>query len=81
MKKQTTAAISSLDFALSQLVDEPQRADEFSSHEFFERALKKEPSITFAMAAYRLKRMVSQGTLIARKTRINGKVANLYSKA
>jgi hypothetical protein len=79
-KTNTQKTLSALDFALSQLVDEPQRADEFSSNEFFEQALKKEPTITFATAAYRIKRMVSQGALIARKTRINGKVANLYSK-
>lgn len=72
--------LNSLEFALSQLVDEPQRPDEFSSNEFYERAIKKEPTITFAMAAYRLKTMVSEGSLIVRKTRINGKQANLYSR-
>lgn len=72
--------ISALEFALSQIVDEPQRPDEFSSNEFYERAIKKEPTITFAMAAYRLKSMVNEGSLIARKIRIKGKLANLYSR-
>jgi hypothetical protein len=74
MKKKTTDAISSLDFALSQVADKPQSDDEFTSVEFMTRA-----RLTHATALYRLKCLVNEGALIMRKGRSNGKVANFYS--
>jgi hypothetical protein len=76
MKKQTTkTALSALDFALSQVIDEPIRADEFTALEFATKA-----NITHATALYRLKLMVNDGRLIMRKGRIQGKQSNFYSR-
>ena len=76
MKKQTTkTALSSLDFALSRLVDEPQRPDEFTAQEFVEAS-----NLSPNQAHWRLKSMVASGELISRKARIGGKQTNLYSR-
>ncbi|MFZ9960526.1 MAG: hypothetical protein ACO3GP_09045 [Candidatus Limnocylindrus sp.] len=76
MKKQTTkTALSALDFALSQVADEPIRTDEFTAMEFAAKA-----NITHATALYRLKLMTTDGRLIVRSGRINGKATNFYSR-
>jgi hypothetical protein len=81
MKKKTTDAISSLDFALSQLVEEPQHADEFSSWEALVEAKKKNPQLTLTIVRQRLTRMEQAGLLTKRIVRRNGTIINLYSKA
>jgi len=81
MKKKTTDAISSLDFALSQLVDEPQRADEFSVDDFYAEARKKNSTLTLNIARNRLQNMQTNGLLTKRRIRRNGTTINLYSKA
>jgi Fe2+ or Zn2+ uptake regulation protein len=81
MKKQTTAAISSLDFALSQLVDEPQHADEFSAEDAYVEARKKNPKLTLSGVRQKLMRMEQNGALKKRTMRHNGTTINLYSKA
>jgi hypothetical protein len=81
MKKKTTDVISSLDFALSQLVDEPQRADEFSVDEFFAEAKKKDKTVTSCIVRNRLQNMQQNGLLSKRRIRRNGTMINLYRKA
>ena len=73
-KTNINKTLSALDFALSQVADKPQSDDEFTSVEFMTRS-----RLTHATALYRLKCMVNEGTLIMRKGRSNGKVANFYS--
>jgi hypothetical protein len=81
MKKKTTDVISSLDFALSQLVDEPQRADEFSVDDFYAEARKKNSTLTLNIARNRLQNMQTNGLLTKRRIRRNGTTINLFRKA
>lgn len=81
MKKKTTKAISSLEFALSQLVDEPQHEDEFSAEEALAKAKKQNPHLTLNKVRQRLIRMEQAGLLTKRTIRRNGTIVSLYRKA
>lgn len=80
-KTNTQKTLSSLDFALSQLVDEPQNDDEFSAEEALVEAKKKNPYLTLSKIRQRLIRMEQAGLLTKRIVRRNGTIINLYSKA
>lgn len=80
-KANTKKALSALDFALSQLVDEPQRADEFSVDEFFAEARQKDSTLTLNIARNRLQNMQTNGLLTKRRIRRNGTTINLFRKA
>ena len=81
MKKKTATAMSSLDFALTQLVDEPQQPDEFSADDAYVEARQKNPKITLSGVRQKLMRMEQNGALKKRTVRHNGTTINLYSKA
>jgi hypothetical protein len=73
--------LSSLQFALSQLVDEPQQADEFSVMDFVDEAKKTDPKMTYNIARNRINSMRENKTLTKRSIRRNGKMINIYKKA
>ena len=81
MKKKTATAISSLDFALSQILEEPKSADEFSAEDAYLEAREKNPKITLSGVRQKLMRMEQDGALKKRTMRHNGTTINLYSKA
>ena len=73
--------LSSLQFALSEILDEPQQADEFTTDQFFASAREQDPSMTINTARCRLVALHNKGLLEKRHVRRNGKVTNLYRKA
>ena len=73
--------LSSLQFALQQIVDEPQNDDEFSADEALVEAKKNDPNLTLSKIRQRLIRMEEAGLLIKRIVRRNGTTINLYRKA
>ena len=73
--------LSSLQFALSQLVDEPQQDDEFSVMDFLDEAKKTDPKITYTIAKNRIGSMFENNILTKRRIRRNGTMVNLYKKA
>jgi hypothetical protein len=73
--------LSSLQFALSQIVDDPQQPDEFSTEEFLIEGLKADPSLTITIVRNRLIQMFRNGLLVKRQIRRDGKMTNLYRKA
>ena len=81
MKKKTATAISSLDFALSQILEEPKSDDEFSAEDAYLEAREKNPKITLSGVRQKLMRMEQNGALKKRTMRHNGTTINLYSKA
>jgi Fe2+ or Zn2+ uptake regulation protein len=80
-KTNINKTLSALDFALSQLVDEPQHADEFSAEDAYVEARKKNPKLTLSSVRQKLMRMEQNGALKKRTMRHNGTTINLYSKA
>ena len=72
---------NSLQFALAQLVDEPQRPDEFSVDDFMAEAQKTDPTMTLTIARNRLAQMYQKGLLIKRRIRRNNSIVNLFKKA
>lgn len=73
--------LSSLQFALSQIVDDPQQPDEFSAEEFLVEGLKTDPSLTITIVRNRLIHMFRNGLLVKRQIRRDGKMMNLFRKA
>ena len=73
--------LSSLEFALSKILDEPKRDDEFSAEDALVEAKKKNPDLTLSKIRQRLIRMEQAGLLTKRIVRRNGTIVNLYSKA
>lgn len=73
--------LSSLQFALSQILDEPQQADEFTVDQFLASAREQDPSMTPNKARCRLVALHNNGLLEKRHIRRNGKIMNLYRKA
>ena len=73
--------LSSLQFALSQILDEPQQADEFTVDQFLASAREQDPSITLNKARCRLASLYGNGALNKRQIRENGTLKNLYRKA
>ena len=73
--------LSSLQFALSQIVDEPQNQDEFSAEEFLTEGQKTDSTLTITIVRNRLIQMFRNGLLTKRQIRRNGKMINLYRKA
>lgn len=81
MKKKTTDAISSLEFALSQLSTDHKREDEFSIDEFIQSLAAQGEAVSVSSAVSRLNTLLTKGVLKKRKTRLGGRMLNLYSKA
>lgn len=81
MKKKTTDAISSLEFALSQLSTDQKREDEFSIDEFISSLAAQGEAVSVSSAVSRLNTLLTKGVLKKRKTRLGGRMLNLYSKA
>ena len=81
MKKKTTNAISSLEFALSQLSTDQKRDDEFSVDEFIQSLASQGESVSVSSAVSRLNTLLTKGLLKKRKARMNGRVINLFSRA
>ena len=81
MKKKTTNAISSLQFALSQLSTDQKREDEFSVDEFIQSLASQGESVSVSSAVSRLNTLLTKGLLKKRKARMNGRVINLFSRA
>lgn len=73
--------LSSLQFALQQIVDEPQKPDEFSAEEFLIEGMKADRTLTITIVRNRLTQMFRNGLLTKRQIRRNGKMINLYRKA
>lgn len=73
--------LSSLEFALSQILDEPKRDDEFSAEDAYLEARQRNPKITLSSVRQRLVRMEQNGELKKRAIRHNSTTINLYSKA
>lgn len=76
LDKKTTAALTGLNWALSELIEKPQQPDEFRGDEFADGA-----GITMAQAYHRLKRLVHSGKLTSRLITVEGKRMNLYRRA
>lgn len=74
-------SLSSLQFALSQIVDDPQQPDEFSADEFLIEGLKADSSLTITIVRNRLIQMFRNGLLVKRQIRRDGKMINLFRKA
>jgi len=72
--------LSSLKFALSQIIDDPQKDDEFSAEEFLAEGLKSDPSLTITIVRNRLTHMFRNGKLAKRQIRRGGKMINLFRK-
>lgn len=72
---------NSLQFALSQLVDEPQRDDEFSVDDFVAAAQLADPTMTVTIARNRLAQMHQRGLLTKRRIRRKNTIVNLFKKA
>lgn len=82
MKNQTTkAALSALDFALSQLGTDEKREDEFSIDDFIQSLAAQGEIISVSSAVGRLNTLLTKGDLKKRKARFGGRMTNLYSKA
>jgi hypothetical protein len=81
MKKKTNDAISSLDFALSQLATDKKREDEFSVDEFIQALAEEGEIITVSSAVSRINGLITKGLLTKRKARFGGRTINLFSKA
>ena len=73
--------LSSLQFALTQILEEPKSDDEFSAEDAYVEARQKNPKITLSGLRQRLMRMEQNGALKKRTVRHNGTTINLYSKA
>ena len=73
--------MSGLQFALSQILDEPQREDEFSAEDAYLEARQSNPKITLSTIRQRLTRMEQSGSLTKRTIRHNGTTINLFSRA
>jgi hypothetical protein len=82
MKNQTTkAALSALDFALSQLGTDEKREDEFSIDDFIQSLAAQGEIISVSSAVSRLNTLLTKGDLKKRKARFGGRMTNLYSMA
>lgn len=73
--------LSSLQFALSQILDEPQQADEFTLDQFLVSAQEKDKSMTQNKARHRLISLCNNGSFEKRQIRKDGRIINLYRKA
>jgi hypothetical protein len=76
LDKKTTAALTGLDWALAELIEQPPQPDEFRGDEFADGA-----GITMTQAHHRLKRLVHSGKLSSRLITFDGKRVNMYRKA
>jgi len=73
--------LSSLQFALQEIIDQPQQADEFSVDDFLAEAKATDPGMTIVIARNRLQHMSERGLLKKRLVRRNGSMINLFRKA
>ena len=73
--------LNALEFALSQLIDEPQADDEFTADEFIAAAKEDNQKSSTGALRHRIRRMCENGLLKKRMVRINGHLTNLYTKA
>jgi response regulator of citrate/malate metabolism len=76
MKQQTKKALSGLEWALAQSIDEPQQPEEFTAEDF-----AKAGGVTMDSAKARLARMVRQGLLAKRIVCLRGRRTGLYRRA
>jgi hypothetical protein len=76
MTSKTKKALTGLEWAIAQTVQEPKQADEFTAEEF---ALAS--NLEIGQARNRLDRMTDRGELSKRKILLNGKHKNLFKKA
>lgn len=71
----TKAALTGLEWAISQSVEKPRQKGEFTLTEYIFATGKTE-----AAASYSMKKMGASGEIVFRQVSINGKRANLYRK-
>lgn len=79
-KTNTQKTLSSLDFALSELSAAEKREDEFSVDDFIQSLAAQGEAVSVSSAVSRLNTLLTKGLLKKRKARMNGRMANLYSK-
>jgi hypothetical protein len=75
MKAKTKKALSGLDWAIAQTVEEPKQADEFTTDDF-----ARAGNLPVETARDKLNRMVRDGHLTKRMITLNGTRTNLYRK-
>jgi predicted transcriptional regulator len=80
-KTNINKTLSALDFALSELSTAEKREDEFSIDDFIQSLAAQGESVSVSSAVSRLNTLLTKGLLKKRKARMNGRMANLYSKA
>lgn len=73
MTKKTKQALSSLDWAIAQSIEQPRQPDEFTTAEFAESS-----GMNSSTAEKRLRRMPG---ISRRKITINGNLVNLFRRA
>jgi hypothetical protein len=79
LNKKTTDALSGIDWAMRQMAAVDARADdEFTVEEFLIVYSSELPYTTADSVRHRLTRMVKEGVLTKRKSRIGGHLVNLY---
>ena len=76
MTKQTKKALTGLEWAIAQTIDEPQQADEFTAEEY-----ARVGKFDITQSRNRLERMAGKGQLSKRKVLIDGRWTNLFRKA
>jgi hypothetical protein len=80
-KTNINKTLSALDFALSELSTAEKREDEFSIDDFIQSLAAQGEAVSVSSAVSRLNTLLTKGLLKKRKARMNGRMANLYSKA
>lgn len=75
MQIQTSKALSSLDFAIENLIPVGKNDDEFTVSEFSEKT-----GLSPSAALNQLKSLVKTGLLTSRKVIINGRNTNVFQK-
>ena len=80
-KRSINKTLSALDFALSELSTAEKREDEFSIDDFIQSLAAQGEAVSVSSAVSRLNTLLTKGLLKKRKARMNGRMANLYSKA
>jgi predicted Zn-dependent peptidase len=76
MTSETKKALTGLEWAIAQTIDEPQQEDEFTAEEF-----ARASNLGITQARNRLDRMTGLGQLSKRKILIDGRQTNLFRKA
>jgi len=74
--EKTKKALTGLEWAINQMIEEPKKPDEFTAEEFAIAA-----NIRIATARNKLDHSFNSGILTKRKILVNGRMLNLFSKA